>query len=286
MKFFLITTNHLTDRLLFRDEEDFKQGMNYVPVAALSVGVIVLAFILMSNHVHFVIQCDNEMEAKVFIDRFKRLFGAYYCRKYNVDDFLRRLDVDIRELYVHDESLLRGIAYVQCNSVAANITPHAALYEWGTGASFFREKSRSGYLLSDLSGREQCQLLRTRRQLPQYYLVSDAGFILPESYVPVPFVQSLFRTSNRYSYFLDNSSKARLRMEKDAAPSFRDQVIVAAIPDLCRSLFRVKSADSLSDEDLSIFLKQLRRRFSSDVKQLARVTGISYERVSLLLENF
>ena len=32
--FFLISTDHLEDRLWFRDEEDFRVAMNYVAVAA------------------------------------------------------------------------------------------------------------------------------------------------------------------------------------------------------------------------------------------------------------
>lgn len=53
--YWLITTEHLKDRLWFKDEEDFKAGMNYVAVMAATMQDIeILAFILMSNHVHFV----------------------------------------------------------------------------------------------------------------------------------------------------------------------------------------------------------------------------------------
>ena len=60
MTFYLITTDHLETRLWFRDEEDFKTGMNLVAVMTYSVGVKVLAFILMSNHVHFVLEGEEE----------------------------------------------------------------------------------------------------------------------------------------------------------------------------------------------------------------------------------
>ena len=54
MKHWLITTKHLEDRLLFRDLEDFIVGMNYMAVLSYKFGVIILAFILMSNHIHCV----------------------------------------------------------------------------------------------------------------------------------------------------------------------------------------------------------------------------------------
>ena len=111
-RYYLITTEHLEDRLWFRDGEDFRVAMNYVAVAAFLTGVMVLAFILMSNHVHFVLACSRE-DAERFVNTFKRLYASYYYRKYGVNEFLRRNGVDIREVNDSDESLERAIAYVR-----------------------------------------------------------------------------------------------------------------------------------------------------------------------------
>ena len=53
--FYLVSTSHLEDKIWFQDEQDFIAGMNLVAVAAVVCGVTVLDFILMSNHVHFVV---------------------------------------------------------------------------------------------------------------------------------------------------------------------------------------------------------------------------------------
>ena len=56
-KIYLLSTDHLEDGLWCRDDEDFRVAMNYVAIqAASSPEVAVLAFILMSNHVHFVLK--------------------------------------------------------------------------------------------------------------------------------------------------------------------------------------------------------------------------------------
>ena len=115
-RFFLISTNHLMDRLWFRDEDDFRMAMNYMAIAAFLSGVLVLAFILMSNHVHFVV-CGNRERAELFINKFKQLYATYYQRKYGVREFLRRNGVDFREVRNEDESLERAIAYVLMNPV-------------------------------------------------------------------------------------------------------------------------------------------------------------------------
>ena len=56
-KNYLLSTEHLESGLWFRSEDDFIVAMNYVAIqAAYSPRVIVLAFILMSNHIHLVLR--------------------------------------------------------------------------------------------------------------------------------------------------------------------------------------------------------------------------------------
>lgn len=107
MEFFLISTDHLCEQLWFKDDEDFKAGMNFVAILAFVTGITVLSFSLMSNHVHFVVQATWE-EAGAFINRFKQLYAFYYRKKYGIKKFLRRNGVDRQRLDVTGESLERG----------------------------------------------------------------------------------------------------------------------------------------------------------------------------------
>ena len=70
--FWLVTTDHLTDRIWFKDDEDFKAAMNIVAVLSTMKGVYIVSFILMSNHVHFLLGCDR-YQAEVFITRFRKM---------------------------------------------------------------------------------------------------------------------------------------------------------------------------------------------------------------------
>ena len=284
-RFFLITTDHLEDRIWFRDDEDFRVAMNYVAIAAFLSGIIVLAFIMMSNHVHFVVACSRE-RAEQFINTFKRLYAAYYRRKYGVSELLCRNRVDIREISNGDESLEKAVAYVMMNSVAANICLEPSGYPWGTGNVFFNQSHNPGQCLGEYSRRAQIRLLKSKTKLPQNYRVGTEGYILPESYVSVKGVEALFRTPRRLGFFLRTSSKARARLEGGAAPSFRDQNILSVCEDLCHSLFRVNSIDELGVEQKAEMLKQLRRRFSADLNQISRVTGIPYEEAARMLDTF
>ena len=285
-EFYLLTTKHLENNLWFKDEEDFKVGMNFVAIQACRSDVKVLAFILMSNHLHFVVTGTKD-SARLFIDRIKLRYSKYLRNKYGCMEFLRGNGVDIRSVQPEDDGLERAIAYVQMNCVAANICSHPSQYPWGTGNAFFRVAPASGRLLETFSGREKCRLLHSWEDaLPAFLQICDGGYILPESYVQVSFVESLFRSANRFNYFLSTSSKAKKRL--DAAdsnlPAFRDQIIHASLSDLCQSLFRKPQFQDLGESEKTEVLRQIRYRFSAEINQIARVTGLSYEETASLLD--
>lgn len=284
-EYYLVTTSHLLDKLLFKCREDFIAGMNYVAVTAYTQNIVLLAFILMSNHMHFVLECSRQ-EAELFITRLKERYGGYYCNKYGEKNILKGVDVDIQELDSYGESLEQAIAYVIMNSVAARITVDASGYPWGSGACFFNSNRITGRPVSSLSGRECARLFRSRTAPNPSWVVDEDGCIDPRTVVNTGFVEQRYRSSARMRYFLGNSSKAKAALERSGLPSFKDQSILQAVEDLCVSLFQKTGVDALSRTQAGELLRQLRRRFSADVGQLCRITGLSYEDATLLLEEF
>lgn len=285
MEYWFVTTDHLTDRIWFRDDDDFKMGMNLVAVLAVALSVNVLAFILMSNHVHFVLCCSEE-KAHQFIREFKRRHSQYMNKKYGVRELLRRVRERVDPVSGVDESLEWVIAYTNMNSVAAKICLSPTGYAWGTGDTFFKTRPVKGRRMGTLSDRARIALLHSTQPMPPHLLVGEDGYILPESYVDVAMVETVYRTPSRMNFFLQNSSKAKRRLSsaEAGAPSFRDQVILPAMMDLCQSLFQKSSLSSLTRDELAELLKQLRYRFSSHASQLARVTGLSCSKVIELLD--
>lgn len=187
---------------------------------------------------------------------------------------------------MEDESPERAIAYVQMNPVAANICLQPTQYPWGSGDIFFNPSRPKGNRLDSLSERARRKTLHTKTRLPGHWLLGDDGYVLPASYVRIDYVERIFRTAKRMDYFLRTSSKAKLRLKstEDAMPSFKDQLVLAAIPNLCRSLFQKQAFEELTDSQKSEILRQLRFRFSSNVHQLARVAGLTYDAAARLLD--
>lgn len=283
--YYLVTTEHLKKGLWFRDDEDYKVGMNYVAIVSFVYGVMVLAFVLMSNHVHFVLYCTEE-KAWAFINEFKADCSRFLSLKYGIRDLLRRNRVSIQRISPDDESFERAVAYTQMNPSAANICLHPTGYPWGTGSLFFDARPVKGTRLENMSRNTIRNRLHTKRFLPAEWLLGEDGYILPESYVPITLVESIFRTPKRMDYFLRSSSKAKKREEfkGNELPSFRDQVLYTALPDLCRTLFGKNVVSELNGEQRLELIRQLSRRFSADVRQIARVTSIPMEDVARMMD--
>ena len=285
MNYYFITTEHLENRIWFRDDEDYKVAMNKVALVAGLMDIRVLSFILMSNHVHFLIEASDKAEAERFITEFKNQYARYVRHKYGTKELLRRNSVEIQPVENLDEAVERVIAYIQMNCVAANICSHPSLYPWGTGNCFFAETKRRGVRLDTLSKRARKKLLHSRWDLSGNCHLGVDGYILPESYIQVQQVESIFWSAKRYNYFLNASSKAKRRLETGEAPSFKDPVVLAGMEDLCHSLFRREHIWGLSDKEQAELLRQLSFRFSSNVEQLSRISGIGKEKVVKLLDS-
>ena len=281
--FYLLSTEHLSDRIWFQNDEDFKAAMNIVAIASFLSEAIILDFVLMSNHVHFVLT-GTEKQCCKLITEFKRLYGMYQFHYHGIRKMLKSNDVDIRQVEIQDESLKRAIAYVQMNPVAANICLSPEQYPWGCGGVFFNKNEEEGRSIGSFSKNAQKKLLHSKVVLPPNYMISKRGYVIQNSYVPVKFVEALFNTPKSFHYFMTQSSKAKKRLEKTPLPAFRDQIILAGATDLCQTLFRKNSLTSLERAEKAELLKQLRYRFSADLAQLARVTGIPYSEASILLE--
>ena len=278
MNFWQVTTNHFCTKILFRSNDDFKVAMNYVAVVKHVTGVNILAFILMSNHVHFVLECGTREEALDFINRFKGIYSRYLLRKYGFSEFIRRNKVDIKPLWLDDDSLLNSIAYILMNSVGARLCVYATDYPWGSAPVYFRTGSVKGRSVGTMSERARERALRSCVPLPPEWTLLDEGYVDPLNYVAVGFVEKLYRTPTRLKYYFDKSSKANSRLEPwDSAPSFSDQTVAAGVVDLKRTMFQKRENDTLSSEQNRELAKQIRRRFGTDVNQLCRVTGLSYE---------
>ncbi|MFT4216374.1 MAG: transposase [Micropruina sp.] len=115
---------------IFLEDEDFERFLRALSVTKNTSGCLVLAYCLMTNHVHLVVRTAHEPLATVM----KRLgvrYAGWFNRKYGrvghlFQDRFRSRPVDT------DEYLLTLLRYVWANPVEAGLADRAESYRWSS----------------------------------------------------------------------------------------------------------------------------------------------------------
>ena len=76
-----ICTDGLEKNVIFKSDTDYIYGMNSIPVCAAGNQVTILAFCLMSNHVHFIVHGEED-NCRKFITQYKKRAHTK-CYMYN-----------------------------------------------------------------------------------------------------------------------------------------------------------------------------------------------------------
>ena len=72
-----VCTNGLEQITLLKDEEDYKTAWNYLALSAWRIGVQIVVFTIMSNHIHEIIACRDASQADKTIKLFKKMLSLY-----------------------------------------------------------------------------------------------------------------------------------------------------------------------------------------------------------------
>ena len=262
---------------IFQDEEDFIAGVNRVGLCVLMSCVEVVAFILMDNHVHFVLY-GNAVKCKDFINMYKRLTGRWISNKYGLNDYLRLLPTEMIRI-TDEEALMNTIAYIDRNSVVAGYRFMPCEYPWGSARYMFRDKSASAMTnvlctkIGAMTIDQQRAVMKSRIRVPGEWLVCQNGMVLPSSFMDLGHVERIFKTSTRYSYFLARKLEGtvELQMHESRKTFMPDKDLRKVTKQISRELYGVDDVRSLDVKSRLAIARKLRYDYASTLKQISRM---------------
>jgi putative transposase len=136
---------------VFDSDEDRWAYLNFLSEEANRFGLDILAWCLMTNHVHFVAVPQTETSLA-------RGFGEAHRRYTRMKNFAQKVrgylfQGRFSSSVLDERHLLAAVRYVELNPVQAGMVPHAWEYPWSS-ASFHTGKMESDPLVKDrtLSG--------------------------------------------------------------------------------------------------------------------------------------
>ncbi len=152
---------HVTSRgvqrcLIFRDDRDRQELLKLLSSALKSFDARALAYCLMGNHYHFVIQ-TRRANLSTLMQRINATYGQAFNRRHQRSGHL--FEGRFKAILVdRDNYLLKVCRYVDLNPVRAGLVESAAQWRWSshrahTGAAPIPHWLATGDLLGALTGR-------------------------------------------------------------------------------------------------------------------------------------
>lgn len=275
--YFHICTDGRKLSWMFQDDDDFIAGINRIGLCYLKTGVIIMAYVLMDNHVHFVLY-GTMLQCKQFINTYKRLTGIWILNKYGIRDYLRLLPTEIIRIE-SEESLLNTIAYLDRNPLMAGYKYMHGEYPWGSSRYMFKDifaltSSKETFKsISTLTRRKQRELLNSKVLFPGEWLINDSGMIHPLSFLNINKLEACFKSPMRYSYFLAKKIEGIVEQELEHSQKLfiPDRELRPVVNEIVRSNFGNKNLKQLDVNERLVIAKKLRHDYASTIKQISRM---------------
>ena len=265
---------------MFRDEFDFIAGINRIGFCVLSVNVTVVDFILMDTHVHFILNGSLPI-CKDFINKYKQMTGKWVSHRHNIANHLSKVDTTIVPVG-SEEALMEEIAYVDRNSIMAGYRCMPTEYRWGMSRYFFKDTLSMKALLAGFEkiGERSLKILKkqlsTRVDIPRDWEIDKSGMINPRCFVDYRIVESIYRSPNRYLYFLAKKLEGKIDMKlSQGVSSFIPDKEMRSITDsLTREMFGLEKKGLLNMSQRIQMAKKLRYEYGATHKQISRMLNV------------
>ena len=265
---------------MFKDTEDFIAGVNRIGICAFETCIQIIAFILMDNHVHFVLY-GTLPKCKEFITRYKTLTGKWISSKYQLKEYLKHLPSEFI-LIESEEQLLDTIAYIDRNSIVAGGRYLPSEYPWGSARYMFRERRiPCGRHISEMSKKEVHESLNTWSTLPEDWMVDDQGMLIPERcFINIDFIEGLFRSPTRYLYHLSRKLEGKIEMQQGIRAFIPDKELRPVTEELAKKFFGKSKVKDLDFNSKILLARKLRYDYASTPKQISRMLSMDSEILS------
>ncbi len=207
---------NLSPKVIFRGEEDYLVSICRLAACAYETGTGVWAYAFMSTHFHLIIRTSDVW---AFVRLFRINLSRWHNHKYKAHI---RVNVGFRELT--DEGAVRiATNYVLKNPIHHGLVDVAFNYPYSSAHVYFREKIfREQYYSgeytekvkespSDLEYVLEKKLFASHK-LPKSYKVQEGKVILPETFVKVNVVCTLYKTVRNFLYNMTKPMDEELKM--------------------------------------------------------------------------
>lgn len=273
--FIHLYTSPLETDVLAENDDDRTVILNMIALVSHEMRTDVLAYALMSNHIHLILQGD-EVSGKRFFELLSKRLARYLATRGKAG-CLSRVACGMTAI-TSLKQFRDEVAYVIRNPYVVRDDINPFSYRWCSGYLYFnRFLSRvTGQPAEKISFRERRKITRsTSGELPSHFKV-DGMLILPESYVNYKLVEGLFGTARQYLFWTMKNIEAQVEVARSIGemPHLTDDEMFRQSRVLCKSMFGMEKPQELDGMQKKELAMSLRNKYHASNGQLARFTNL------------
>ena len=273
--------------ILFANEREFIAGMNRIALCRAKItDVIVIAFCLMDNHIHFILYGTREACLR-WLRLYQKLTMMWQRNHREGAPVDETWEYDAWQIY-DEEDLKRKIAYVFRNPTVAKMGFVPGGYRWCSAWLVFSDAAsrlQARRRVGTLSSYESRRLFETRIDLPEDWSLLPDGLIWPGDYTETARVEKLFGHPRNFLFYLNQNHEAEInwQMYQDRL-SLPDTDIVMVARGQSEKLFGTQSLASLDIQSRLQLCKLIKKKTGASLKQLARVFHLPLSDLKMIFD--
>lgn len=277
-------TKGLECEVLFHSDEDRIVAVNYVAIAIKVSGCKILAYAVMDNHFHFIVE-GMAAQAMAFYDNFRGMFGKYLSRHGRSGTIMGLAEPGLKTI-TSLRQLRNKIAYVLRNPFVVNPDVNVFAYPWTSGNLYFNSFLEcEGVPANTLSVRE-LRRITIMRNLPEIdsSIYFKNGVAQSWSFVDYKFAESFFDNARQFIFCVLRNVEGQIEAALNCGeiPVLCDDELIPHVYKLCSEKFRADSPSALDTSAKKQLALMLKKTFYSSNKQIARLAKLPLADVNTL----
>lgn len=277
-----ITTPGTSSEIIFTCEDEFVFAINSLALIAFTIKCRIVAYAIMSNHIHIILSCSKEECLQIFIMFRSRLKGYMSRCGRTIDwkSFTCNDPIPIVDL----EMLRNEIVYVNRNGYVAlnNETPYS--YKWGSGLFYFGGYNHDYSKTRRLTAREKRRIFHSAAVPIPENILFMGEMVDPSTFCDFEIGKSMFRDAHQYFNKLSKSYEAYSEIAKRLGDQvfLSDEEIYPATAEICRKHFNTNTPKLLGGKEKIELAIMMRKNLSATPSQIRRVLKLEQSIVAEL----
>lgn len=284
---FHVSLEGLKSAIICREEEDYDAVEKILCICSHRKNVLIVIHAIVSNHAHIAILAESLANAQAYSGEVKRMIAMWGRNKYGDKQLMKGVDANAIGLD-NNWHIRNALAYIPRNAMDNGCNVNE--YRWSGYRAMF---SRKPYLEGDgvrkvasLNKREREAIMHTCDKLNDVeWLIDRNNRLVPESFCDSSYLEQVFEGDQ--AFFLktiggQNSAEMKHCLIDQPRTMMPDTEFFKAVNDISIRWFQMGLSEIPLEKKIRL-LPYAKKTMKTSIPQLARVFGLSREKVSSIL---